>query len=134
MALADGAAPADQEDLLRQAMVFADRASRQLPTRAAIHGLAADAARAYAIRAHDNEAADAAVDHARCAVQLDPMSMDSRLVYAEMLSGVGRHTEALEQLQQIEFIDGRLAKDSVYRLTRAQRDRISRLRAESSRE
>jgi len=134
MALAGRAAPADQENLLRQAMTLADRASRQLPTRAAIHGLAGDAARAYAVRAHDNDAANAAVDHASRAVQLDPMSMDSRLVYAEMLSGVGRHTEALDQLQQIEFIDGRLAKDSVYRLTRAQRDRISRLRAESSRE
>ena len=134
MALADRAPPADQENLLRQAMTLADRASRQLPMRAAIHGLAADAAWAYAVRIHDNDAADAAVDHARRAVQLDPMNMDSRLVYAEILSGVGRCAEAREQLQQIEFIDGRLAKDSIYRLTPDQRDRIDRLRAESSRE
>ena len=111
--------------------MLADRASEQLPSRAAFHNLAANYARTYSDLAGDNDATAAALDHGRLAVELDPMNMQSRLDYAKTLNMAGLREQMLAQLSAIQEIDSRLPKDSVYRLDLGQRKSISRLRAGS---
>ena len=121
----------DRPRLLREAIMLADRASEQLPSRAAFHNLAANYARTYSDLAGDNDATAAALDHGRLAVELDPMNMQSRLDYAKTLNMAGLREQMLAQLSAIQEIDSRLPKDSVYRLDLGQRKSISRLRAGS---
>ena len=79
-------------------------------------------------------AAESAISHAMHAVQLDPMDMPLRLVYAQMLSEMGLAGQAMEQVRQVAWIDGQLNVDSVYRLTRADRRLLASLRAASGEE
>jgi len=128
--LAERMQPTDRLELLRSAMYLADIASWQMPANASIQSLAAHSAWVCALTTGDNNEARAALGHAQRAVELDPQNMPLRLDYAEMLIGLGQRDQAIEQLRNVAKINASLPADSVYRLSKDQRDRIDRLRAD----